>query len=159
MLKQVLNYTLLIIALFMFGYYERMVGFHEGFDWGRKIERQFGEQEASTTFVRAVVPEITRCESNDRHDRWGDEGAAYGIAQFHERTFNWMRKLAGHPELQWKSEHDQRWLLTWAIEHGYGKHWQRCYRKAAKKYANEIVPVVLAATGTPGNLFNLEVTF
>jgi hypothetical protein len=158
-IKTVLNYILLVVALTLFGWHEWKEGWAEGFKRGEEYYAFTHKYTDKQTFCKAVVPAITKCESGDKHNRWGDGGRAYGIAQFHERTFNWMRKLAGHPELQWKNEADQKWLLIWAINHGYGKHWNRCYKRAAQQYANNIIPLVLASTGTPGNLFKLEVTF
>jgi hypothetical protein len=73
---------------------------------------------------------VGQCESGNKHyNVWGDSGLAYGKYQFHKRTFNWMKKEAGRPELKWKVLADQEWLFQWAIEHGYGNHWT-CYRKA-----------------------------
>jgi hypothetical protein len=58
-----------------------------------------------------------------------------GVAQFKRTTFNWMKKLAGRPELKWTEQRDQEWLLSWGIHHGYGKHWGTCYTRAVRKYA------------------------
>jgi len=159
MLKTVLNYLLFVVVLFLYGYVERGIGYKEGYAQGRIEEHSFGTQEMSATFIRTVVPEIIQCESGGRHERHGDSGIAYGIAQFHEATFNWMRGLAGHPELIYKSEQDQRWLLTWAIKHGYGKHWNRCYYRALNHYAKNVLPTVVSWTGAPPNTFNLAVNF
>jgi hypothetical protein len=71
---------------------------------------------------------IIQCESSCRHDVYGDKGLAYGIAQFHKPTFNEFKLKAGRPELNYKSEEDQIWLLKWAIENGRTRHWT-CARK------------------------------
>ena len=74
---------------------------------------------------------VMMCESKMVHNTWGDldyPHHAYGIAQFQERTFTWMKEMAGRPELHWKNKKDQIWLLEWAIENDYGKYWT-CYRK------------------------------
>lgn len=69
------------------------------------------------------------CESNNIHEgKWGDNGKAYGIYQFHQETFIWMAGLSGRPELKRKSKSDQEWLFDWALKNGYEKHWT-CYKK------------------------------
>lgn len=79
-----------------------------------------------------LIQKIISCESSGRHTNvWGDldyKHPAYGVAQFQERTFNWMRGLAGRNDLEWKNKEDQLWLLAWALENGKGKFWT-CYRK------------------------------
>jgi hypothetical protein len=75
-----------------------------------------------------VKLDILACESGFRHDGiWGDGGRSYGIAQFKQRTFRWLSGLAGRNNLRWANKHDQIWLLDWAVENGYAKHWT-CYR-------------------------------
>jgi hypothetical protein len=76
-----------------------------------------------------VKLDILACESGFRHDGiWGDGGRSYGIAQFKQRTFKWLSGLAGRPDLRWANKHDQLYLLDWAIENGYARHWT-CYGK------------------------------
>lgn len=79
--------------------------------------------------------DVIACESTWRHYDAngrilvGDKHLpiqAYGIAQFQIRTFNWLKDLAGRPELSWKIKDDQIWLLRWAIDNGYGSLWS-CY--------------------------------
>ena len=73
------------------------------------------------------------CESGNKHDGvWGDGGLAYGKYQFHSRTFDWMKDLAGKPELKRENLEDQEWLFKWAIKNGYGDHWT-CYTKIMKR--------------------------
>jgi len=63
-------------------------------------------------------------ESRNNHNvKPGDNGLAFGKYQFHKRTFNWVKGLAGMPDLNIAIEKDQEILLKWAIENGYGRHW------------------------------------
>jgi hypothetical protein len=74
--------------------------------------------------LEAQKLQILKGESGLKHDGvWGDGGRAYGIAQFHQATFNTLKKLAGRPELKWKSEKDQLWLFDWAIRNGHAHNW------------------------------------
>lgn len=79
---------------------------------------------------------ILQCESSCRHEGvWGDGGRAYGIAQFHEKTFNAMKKMAGRPGLNWRDKDDQLWLFDWALRNGHAHNWT-----CARWLAAEIVP-------------------
>jgi hypothetical protein len=63
---------------------------------------------------------------------WGDKDKkykAFGIAQFQERTFNWLKQESGMPYLNWKNEQNQETLLIWALEHGYCYLWSTCPQK------------------------------
>jgi len=76
--------------------------------------------------VEREVEKIIMCESGGRHDVWGDldkPHRAYGIAQFQRRTFNYLKKLARKPELEWKNKDDQLWLLRWAVKNNMSHHW------------------------------------
>lgn len=76
-----------------------------------------------------LAAKIIMCESSCRHEGvYGDHGKAYGIAQFHRPTFNEFKKRAGRPDLKYKSEQDQIWLLKWALRNGLENHWT-CYKK------------------------------
>jgi hypothetical protein len=78
-----------------------------------------------------LIEQIIYCESRGNHDIWGDldyEYPAYGILQYQERTFNWLKELAGMEYLNWKEEQDQIILTDWAIDNGYAKLWS-CYQK------------------------------
>lgn len=76
--------------------------------------------------------QVGRCESGNNHKvKPGDDGKAIGKFQFHVPTFEWMKGLAGLPELKITSEQDQEILFKWAIENGYGRHWT-CYRDLKK---------------------------
>jgi hypothetical protein len=74
--------------------------------------------------VEKEVIKILSCESGFKHDGvWGDDFRSYGIAQFQEKTFNELKKLAEKPNYKWKSQKDQMELLKWAIKNGYAKKW------------------------------------
>jgi len=71
---------------------------------------------------------IIQKESNGKMV-WGDHDKkhkAFGIAQFQERTFNWLKKESGMPYLEWKNEQDQETLLIWALAHDYCYLWSTC---------------------------------
>jgi len=77
-----------------------------------------------------IANQIIECESNNKMV-WGDNHLpvkAYGVAQFQLETFNWLKKLANRPELNYYSEEDQVWLLKWAIKNKKGYLWT-CYNK------------------------------
>ena len=76
----------------------------------------------------AILVEVSRCESNFKHDVYGDRGKAYGIMQFWENTFNQFKKEANLEHLEYKNLKDQAQLAAWAFSKGYQNHWT-CYRK------------------------------
>lgn len=84
--------------------------------------------------------QILKCESDYRHDGlWGDGGKAYGIAQFHKRTFNRLKVEAGMPQLRWKSLQDQLRLFDWALRNGHAGAWTCASKtKLAKVKKNNI---------------------
>lgn len=67
------------------------------------------------------------CESDWNEEAVGDGGLAYGIAQFHEKTFDWMKGLAKRDDLLYKERDDQIELMAWAFSNGYAHHWS-CYQ-------------------------------
>lgn len=146
----VLSIVVAIIALNFTYERGRIAGNFEGYEACKS--------ESKELIVTSVVKSITFCESSDKHNRWGDSGKAYGIAQFHKGTFNWMAKLSGHPEYQWKNKADQIALLDWAIRNGYGNHWQHCYKQAVKTYLRSALPNLLQPVSTNSNLY-VEVLF
>lgn len=88
--------------------------------------KTYGVKESS---MRATL----RCESEFKHDGiYGDNGKAYGIAQFHEATFNEFKKRADMPELDYKSMEDQIRLMAWAFANDSAYHWT-CWRKYKAK--------------------------
>ena len=65
-------------------------------------------------------------ESSDVHEKWGDIDypyPAYGIAQFQNRTFDWLASMSGRTDLVWENKQDQIWLLKWALKNNYGYLW------------------------------------
>lgn len=106
------------------------------------VERRFESAKKSNLMMRkdfiiyVLAHKIIECESKFKHvNNWGDLDypyPAYGIAQFQERTFNWMKGLAKMPDLEWKNREDQIWLLRWALKNGYGNHWYTCYNRARR---------------------------
>ncbi len=107
-----------------------------GVELGYKRGHVQGLLDAQDKQIEFMANYIIYRESANRHEGvWGDKRLpypAYGIAQFQKRTFNWMKTLAGRPDLNWKSEDDQRWLLVWALKNGYGNHWGNNYRRALR---------------------------
>jgi hypothetical protein len=73
--------------------------------------------------------EILSCESGFRHDGiFGDNGKSYGIAQFKQKTFVYLRGLSGNMKLKYMNKEDQKWLLDWAIRNGQVHNWT-CAKK------------------------------
>lgn len=97
----------------------------------REMEIQL--QDKQDLRLNYFVYKILDCESNHKHQNiWGDDGQAYGIAQFHEATFYDFASRAGLKNPQWKNQHQQILLLKWAIWQGIAKkHWQRCWRQVS----------------------------
>ena len=95
--------------------------------------------------IEEMVISITKCESESLPDRWGDcdktgiknakHCKALGIAQFHTKSFDWMKKLANMPELDRNKTADQLTLLRWVLlklpDDTLARHWT-CYRKIYK---------------------------
>lgn len=79
-----------------------------------------------------------KCESGFKHEGlFGDGGDAYGIAQFHFRTFYGYRKLAieqGYPfeNFQYENREDQLELMSWAFLNGKQRAWTCWTRLFAK---------------------------
>jgi hypothetical protein len=92
------------------------------------------EEVEVVTKTDAIVENIIQCESQNQMV-WGDlnyyeKGVnirSYGVAQFQERTFNYLKGLANADQLNFYDRDDQVYLLKWAIENGYGYLWS-CYR-------------------------------
>ena len=77
----------------------------------------------------STLIKLFKCESDFRENAVGDNGLAYGIAQFHKQTFEAFAKQEGE-KLNYHSTYDQIKLTAWAIANGYGDHWT-CYSKAS----------------------------
>lgn len=99
----------------------------------RKIEIQL--QDAQEQRTDYIVYKILDCESSRKHHNiWGDNGKAYGIAQFHESTFYNFADRAGLKNPNWKNQHQQILLLKWAIWQGIAaNHWQKCWQQINKR--------------------------
>jgi hypothetical protein len=81
--------------------------------------------------TKMLAADIIFCESGGDNSKIGDldyKYQAYGVAQFQIRTFDWLKELAGMDYLEIENEQDQKILLEWAIENGYGYLWT-CYHK------------------------------
>ena len=85
------------------------------------------EMQGAYIEVLKKMHKVIECESNYKHEVYGDGGKAYGIAQFHKPTFHWLSKKAGL-KLKYRNRGHQILLLKWAIENGKGKYWT-CYRR------------------------------
>lgn len=72
---------------------------------------------------------IAHCESFDfKHNKygirvWGDSGKAYGLFQFHYKTFMEFANRAGMRHPHWKNPYQQIYIANWMISHGYIKRW------------------------------------
>jgi len=83
----------------------------------------------------SLALDIMECESGMRHDAVGDDGVSRGIAQFRRETFyefaaiaikrrEWNYRRLGKP--RWLNPVQQRFLLEWGLDNGYGARWT-CY--------------------------------
>lgn len=76
-----------------------------------------------------IIESVILCESGGRHEGvWGDNGKAYGIAQFWEKTFYWFADMAGLENPDWYNKEQQLYLLEWGLRNGYAHHWT-CWQK------------------------------
>lgn len=78
---------------------------------------------------------VTR-ESNWKPAAVGDHGLARNVSQFHETTFDWMRKKAGMEQLQYENPDDQLILMGWAMTHQYQNQWGTYQRLDAQDKAS-----------------------
>jgi hypothetical protein len=67
--------------------------------------------------------EVVHLESTWRPNVYGDKGLAFSLAQFHEKTFNWFKKMSGFENLDYKNPKDQLTLLAWAYKNKLMSHW------------------------------------
>lgn len=82
---------------------------------------------------------VIRCESSWKDTAKGDHGLAYGLAQFHEETFDSFKASAikqGEPfqKLEYKNPQDQITLMAWAFKNGLEKHWSCTRIEAARDW-------------------------
>jgi len=82
----------------------------------RNVEMRYGIQ-------KDLMLSVIQCESGFKHDGlWGDNGMAYGIAQFHEDTFyEYAFKGMNYYDLE-----DQIELAGWMFANGLQQNWS-CY--------------------------------
>lgn len=73
-----------------------------------------------------IADAIILCESNNSMV-YGDNGRAYGVAQFWKGTFQMMKDASGMYWLDYYSANDQRNLLMWAIDNNLISHWTCAY--------------------------------
>ena len=83
------------------------------------------------------VIDILECESSGLHlndkgkfhcnEKEPTGGKSCGIAAFQQETFDEMKIKAGMPKLRWKNSIHQLRLMSWMLDHGYGRRWT-CYR-------------------------------
>lgn len=83
--------------------------------------------------ISATAERVVSCESNWRADVYGDNGNAYGPAQFWKSSFYRMKQDAidaGAPfwYFEYTNPTDQVILLNWALNNGYGREWT-CWKK------------------------------
>ena len=98
--------------------------------------------------------QILNCESGNRHyGVWGDNGKAYGIAQFHERTFNQFKTEAGYPQLRWESLADQLWLFDWALKNKHSGSWT-CASSLRNKVKNNSIQHNILSSELSDNLYD-----
>jgi hypothetical protein len=84
--------------------------------------------------IQKEMLNIITCESDGQHDGlYGDNGKAYGVAQWHKRTFDELKAKAFMPGLNYRSKHDQIKLLEWALRNGYDIRWS-----CSTKYKNKM---------------------
>lgn len=74
--------------------------------------------------INPIIPVyVVAHESNWKPEAVGDHGLARNVAQFHKPTFDWMKKKANMPLLQYSSSTDQIILMEWALKNGEGRQW------------------------------------
>lgn len=76
--------------------------------------------------TKCIADAIIQCESGGSMI-YGDNGMAYGVAQFWQGTFNMMKDASGMYWLDYYSGDDQRKLLMWAIDNNLLNHWTCAY--------------------------------
>ena len=66
---------------------------------------------------------VVQHESDWQPTAVGDHGLAKSCAQFHQATFNEMKREASLPLLEYTNCADQITLLNWALAHHEGSQW------------------------------------
>ena len=81
---------------------------------------------------KVLISKILWCESQHQNfEIWGDGHKAYGVAQYHEDTFNRYALLMGQ-DLEWKSQIDQVKLLSWQAQYLPKSLWEWTTYRAIK---------------------------
>lgn len=81
---------------------------------------------------KTLISKILWCESQHQNfEVWGDDHKAYGIAQYHEDTFNRYAILMGE-NLQWKNQIDQIELISWQAQYLPKSLWEWTTYRAIK---------------------------
>lgn len=71
-----------------------------------------------------ILLSVLKCESGLLHNEvYGDNGLAYGIAQFHKPTFEAFKKESGMEWLKYEDEKSQIELAGWAFANKKAYHW------------------------------------
>lgn len=114
-------------------------GDHKGYRAGYLGGITTAKRDESDAQLKFVLDRMAFYESSYNVDARGDfDGTrylAYGLYQFHHRTFTSFSRLSGNIGLDWKNPEHQLIVATWAIKHGYGyKLWGRTYRRALHDY-------------------------
>jgi hypothetical protein len=89
--------------------------------------------------IEQTAYKIILCESGGQHEGvWGDcdksgikngkHCKAYGWAQFHKGTFNYMKKIFDMPNAKRESKVDQWKILNEALKRNLGGNWT-CYKE------------------------------
>jgi hypothetical protein len=102
-----------------------------------KLDKPTDMKSEEDKYYDWLAENIIMCESEGKMV-WGDldlEYKAFGVAQFQERTFNWLSKLSGK-KLDYDNQEHQKELLRWALENNYGYLWT-CYNKVKQEYARQ----------------------
>lgn len=77
--------------------------------------------------ITPQVYAVISCESQWVETAVGDGGKAYGLAQFHKPTWEWLCKLSGK-NLDYYNPQHQIELLSWALENNRSYLWT-CVRR------------------------------
>lgn len=131
----VLAFIALEMVVFTGGYhYGSLDGYRAGYSKGVFD----GTLRCSENQLNFVLDRMAFYESTYKVDARGDfDGTrylAYGLYQFHHRTFQELARRSGNPKLNWKNPEHQFIVAKWAILHGYGKLWGRTYQHALRDY-------------------------
>ena len=90
------------------------------------ITLESGKDNLKPYLYTPLEARIVALESSYKVDAVGDHGLAYGPAQFHEATFNWLKKKSRFYWLDYHNAADQLLLLNWALNNGYCHQWSTC---------------------------------